>query len=116
MDHGHRKAHAHVLVQADLDVMDAERVDLHASEKVDIGGAAVDLMKRKVDACLGHDLILRVEQTCSLVKLTDAPAPTRPETELEETDRQLWCRNRSDNSDQSLGATDFGADVLAEDH
>jgi len=97
-------------------VMDSERLDLPASEKVDIRGAAVYLAKGEVDPCLGHDLILGVEQTCTLVKLTNATAPTRPETEFEEPDRQLWCRYRADDSDQSLCATDFCADILAEDH
>jgi hypothetical protein len=61
LNYWHWKAHAHVVVQTHLNMMDAKGLDLHSSEKVDIRSASVDLAKSKVDTGLRDNLVLGVE-------------------------------------------------------
>lgn len=110
----HGKTHAHVVVEAHLDVVNTKRFDFYPSEKMDIGRASVDLPQIKLDCGLGHHRILRIEDARILPERTNAAAPPRPKAKLEETHRYFRRGNRADHADQSLGAADLRAHVLAE--
>ena len=43
-------------------MVDAEFLDLHAAEEVNIGCTAFDLLQLKNDAGLGHGFVVRIEQ------------------------------------------------------
>lgn len=115
-DNGNRKTHAHVPIEGDFHVMHPEFLNLHAAEKVNIGCAAFNFPKFKIDAGLGDRVIVRIQKAGYLLKTSDASAPTRPEAELEKSDRQLWNRNRADHTDEALPSADFCAHILAENH
>ena len=113
MHDGNRKAHAHVAVQAHLDVVYAEGFDFDPAEEVDICCAPFYLAQFEADSCLGHDGVVRVEDSRVLLKCTDTTAPTGPKAELKEPDGNLRCGNGADDTDEGLGPADFGAHVLA---
>ena len=114
LHHGHGKTHAHVPVERNFHVVDAEGLDLHAAEEVHVRRASVDLAQLELDRSLGHRGIIRIEKTGVLLELSDASAPARPEAQLEKADGHLRRGDRSDDSDQCLRTADFRAHIFAQ--
>lgn len=98
----HGKSHAHVAVERDLDMMDSERLDLHAAEKVHVRCASVDFAQFKANGGFGDNLVVGIEQAGVLLEGPDASAPPCPEAQLEKSDGNLRCGDCPDYSDQSL--------------
>lgn len=56
--------------------MHSEFLNLHSAEKVDVGCAAFNFPQFKIDAGLGHRVVVRIQEAGYLVETSDASAPT----------------------------------------
>jgi len=94
----------------------SELLELDPSEKMHVGRMGREIGQGEGNLRTGNCLILlRIVDEALLREITASSAPSCPEAELEEADRQGGRGDRPDDTDKGLLAADFCAHILAED-
>src|SRR4030095_5366145 len=90
LNDGQGKAQPKLVAKINLDVMEAELLELHSAEIMDVSGVAFHFLQIKIDFRLRDRLgVIRADDFRALMKSARAAAPPCPDAEAQVIDRQF---------------------------
>ena len=112
---GNGKRSLKLVAEIDLDVMQAELLELDPAEIMDVGRVAFHFLEIEIDFRLRDGLgVIRADNFGALMKPTGAAAPARPDAKAQVIHRQFRRRHDVEHAHERLHAVEFAAHIFTE--
>ena len=115
LDDRQREAQFQFVPKINLDVVQSELLELHATEIMDVGGVAFHFLQVKSPPPPARLLgVIRADNLRALMKSAGAAAPARPDAKPHVIHRQLRRGDDVEHADQRLHAVEFAAHIFTQ--
>ena len=115
-DYGQRKPQLQLIIEINLDMVEAELLELYPAEIMHIGCVPFHLLQIEMHLRLRNRLgVIRSHNFRALMKAPGAAAPARPDAESKIIYRQLGRRHDVEHAHQGLHPVKLAAHILAQD-
>ncbi len=101
-------------IQQDFDRIVARFTELDPAKDGDIGSVVFFTSEVEVGVRLDHDLFIQAQNLSGLHVGTFAGTPAGEDTELEQSDGELWCVDGVDDTNKGIAASCFDAYIFTD--